>query len=61
MIRRAFYLKKSRNMAENYRSIIDLSHMLNELDCKLDDILTIYKIYHLETLPENEQLEALTI
>lgn len=48
-------------MSDNFKSIIDLSNLLNELDCRLDDILTIYKIYHHETLPEDEQLEALTI
>jgi len=47
-------------MADNFHSVIDLTDLLKDLkcDCTLDDVLTVYKLYHLDT-PEvqNEQLE----
>ena len=46
MIRRAFFLKKSKNISDNFKKCIDLTDNLKEIGCNLDDIVNLYKIFY---------------
>lgn len=45
LIRRAFSLKRCENQKDNYHSVIDLTSELDNLKCKMQDIVNTYKIY----------------
>lgn len=46
-IRRAFHLKKNdKGIEDNFHSYIDLEECLTEIDCSLEDVLNVYRIFH---------------
>ena len=55
-IRRAFHLKKTDEMKENFRSMVDITGTLHQLDCQLRDVLNVYKIF-LGKLPRLTKIE----
>lgn len=47
MIRRAFHLTKNINgLEDNFNKVINVHDTLNEIECALDDVLNVYKIFH---------------
>lgn len=46
LIRRSFFLRRGIRIDTNFYSMIDITSILNKIECNLEDILNVYKIVH---------------